>query len=83
MVDESLTKRPAWVREGAALYFSGGRADSADGETSRRSRSRGGCPDDDELLQPVSAGALSNAHARALACFARQVDDGRSWKDVK
>jgi stage II sporulation protein D len=83
MVDESLTKRPVWVREGAALYFSGGRADSADGETSRRSRSRGGCPDDDELLQPVSAGALGNAHARALACFARQVDDGRSWKDVK
>jgi stage II sporulation protein D len=83
MLDESLMRRPAWVREGAALYFSGGRADSADADVPLRQRSRAACPDDDELLQPVSAGALSNAHARALACFARQVGDGRSWKDVK
>ena len=38
---------------------------------------------DAELLQPVSAGALSTAFARALACFSRQVDGGRSWRDVK
>jgi SpoIID/LytB domain protein len=83
MVDESLTRRPAWVREGAALYYSDSRAEAADGEGSSRPRSRAACPDDGELLQPVSAGALSNAYARALACFARQVGDGRSWKDVK
>jgi hypothetical protein len=82
MIDEPLTKRAAWVREGAAIYFSGGRPDSSDDDP-LRPRSRGDCPDDSELLQPVSAGALSNAHARALACFARQAGDGRSWKDVK
>ena len=83
MVDEPLTKRPAWVREGAALYYADNRAEAADAEGSVRPRSRAACPDDGELLQPVSAGALSNAYARALACFARQVGDGRSWKDVK
>jgi SpoIID/LytB domain protein len=83
MVDESLTRRPAWVREGAALYYSGGGLGTDDSDSPVRSRSRATCPDDGELLQPVSAGALSNAHARALSCFARQVGDGRSWKDVK
>jgi stage II sporulation protein D len=74
MTDEPLAGRPAWVREGAALYFSGGRTDAAE---------RSMCPDDIELQQPTSAGALSNAYARALACFTRQVRNGRSWKDVK
>jgi hypothetical protein len=83
MIDEPLTTRPAWVREGAALYFSGDRPESLDNEAAFRPRSRVSCPDDSELLQPVSAGALSNAHTRALACFARQVGEGRSWKDVK
>src|SRR5262249_39944229 len=83
MIDESLTKGPAWVREGAALYYSGGGAGTDDSDPPVRSRSRAECPEDGELLQPVSAGALSNAHARALACFARRVGDGRSWKDVK
>ena len=83
MIDEPLTKRAAWVREGAAIYFSGGRPEASDDEGASRPRSRASCPDDGELLQPVSAGALSNAHARALACFARQAGDGRSWKDVK
>ena len=74
MTDEPLAGRPAWVREGAALYFSGGRTDAAE---------RSMCPDDIEFQQPTSAGALSNAYARALACFTRQVRNGRSWKDVK
>src|SRR5205823_419412 len=83
MIDEPLTKRPAWVREGAAMYFSGQRPDTA-GEDSRfRPRSRLSCPEDAELLQPISAGSLSNAHSRALACFARQAGDGKSWRDVK
>jgi SpoIID/LytB domain protein len=83
MIDETLTKRPVWVRDGAAIYFSGGRPEAGDDEASVRPRSRAGCPDDTELLQPVSAGALSNAHARALACFAREAGNGRSWKDIK
>ena len=40
-------------------------------------------PDDNELLHPVSVGALSNAYARARACFARQIAAGKSWRDVK
>jgi SpoIID/LytB domain protein len=81
MVDDALAKRPAWVREGAAIYFAEGKAEGGD----ERSRPRGrlACPDDSELNQPLSAGALSNAHARALACFARQAADGRAWRDVK
>ncbi|HUK37154.1 MAG TPA: SpoIID/LytB domain-containing protein, partial [Vicinamibacterales bacterium] len=83
MIDESLANRPAWVREGAAIYASGGRPEPAGSDSPFRPRSRLACPEDIELLQPVSAGALSNASARALACFARQAGDGRSWKDIK
>ena len=83
MIDEALVKRPAWVREGAALYFSGQRPDSAEAESRFKPRSRLSCPEDAELLQPISAGSLSNAHTRALACFARQAGDGRSWRDVR
>ena len=84
MIDEPLMKRPAWVREGAAMYFSGQRpGDTAADESSFRPRSRLSCPEDAELLQPVSAGSLSNAHTRALACFARQAGDGKPWREVK
>ena len=83
MIDEALRNRPAWVREGAAIYFAGDRPESAEAESKFRPRSRLSCPEDLDLLQPVSAGSLSNAHARALACFARQAGDGKSWRDVK
>jgi hypothetical protein len=83
MIDESLTKRPAWVREGAAMYFSGQRPDSPDAPSAFKPRSRLSCPEDVELMQPISAGSLSNAHTRALACFARQAGDGKPWRDVK
>lgn len=83
MVDEALMKRPAWVREGAAMYFSGQRPDAAEAGSAFKPRSRLSCPEDVELLQPVSAGSLSNAHTRALACFARQAGDGKSWREVK
>ena len=83
MIDEALRNRPAWVREGAAIYFAGDRPESAEAESKFRPRSRLSCPEDLDLLQPVSAGSLSNAHVRALACFARQAGDGKSWRDVK
>jgi SpoIID/LytB domain protein len=83
MIDEPLTKRPAWVREGAALYFSGAGTGTRPEESKFQPRSRLSCPDDVELLQPVSAGSLNNAHTRALACFARQAGDGKAWRDVK
>jgi hypothetical protein len=31
----------------------------------------------------VSVGALSNAYARARACFAKQIQSGRAWRDVR
>jgi stage II sporulation protein D len=83
MVDEVLSKKPAWVRDGAALYYAGSRPESQQDESKFKPRGRLSCPEDAELLQPVSAGALSNAHSRALACFARQAGDGRPWRDVK
>jgi SpoIID/LytB domain protein len=76
IVDGPLADRPAWVREGAALFYtnpSGGSPLSG----------HVACPTDAELERPVSAGALSNAYARARACFARQIEAGRTWKDVR
>jgi SpoIID/LytB domain protein len=76
MVDVPLKDRPAWVREGASLYYS-------DPKPTASTQGRPQCPTDIELIQPVSAGALSNAFARAKACFARQIGSGRSWRDVR
>jgi SpoIID/LytB domain protein len=85
MTDGVLGNRPRWVREGAAIYFAGEQV--IPGETPQRPAfkpaPRAACPDDNELLRPVSVGALSNAYARARACFARQIQGGRSWKDVR
>jgi len=77
----SLTQRAEWVREGAALFFADAMSPGLiDVPSSGR---RAACPDDGELLRPVSAGALSNAYARARTCFARQIASGRSWRDVR
>lgn len=77
MVDAPLRDRPQWVRDGAALYF----ADPAGGAAVPGGRVS--CPTDSELRQPVSAGALSSAYARARACFAKQIAAGRRWRDVR
>jgi stage II sporulation protein D len=79
MTDAALANRPVWVREGAAIYFAGERLS----RPGVRADVRGRCPDESELLEPTSAGALSNAYARARACFARQIVAGRSWRDVR
>jgi hypothetical protein len=85
MTDAALATRPLWVREGAAIYFTG--EQTIPGEPRQRPafkpEPRASCPDDNELRQPVSVGALSNAYARARACFARQLAAGRSWRDVR
>jgi SpoIID/LytB domain protein len=83
MTSGPLAGRPQWVREGAALYFSGARSGSTPLVSRAVSLPRTSCPDDHELLQPVSVGALTNAYARAEACFARQLGLGKSWRDVK
>jgi len=85
MADAALGKRPVWVREGAAIYFAG--EPMIPGEPQQRPafkpEPRPSCPDDNELLHPVSVGALSNAYARARTCFAKQIQSGRSWRDVR
>jgi len=85
MTDATLARRPAWVREGAAIYFAG--EQPIPGERQQRPafkpQPHASCPDDNELLRPVSVGALSNAYARARACFAKQIQAGKSWRDVK
>ena len=85
MADAALGKRPVWVREGAAIYFAG--EQMIPGEPQQRPaftpKPRQSCPDDNELLHPVSVGALSNAYARARACFAKQIQAGRTWRDVR
>jgi len=76
LLDGALSKRPMWVREGAAAYFSSPPA-------SRPAPSRVTCPKDSELLRPVSAGAQREAYARAEACFARAMADGKRWDQIK
>jgi len=84
MADAVLSGRPAWVREGAAIFFAG--EQPIPGETRQRPAfappPRASCPDDNDLLRPVSVGALSNAYARARSCFAKQIAAGKSWRDV-
>jgi hypothetical protein len=74
IADTLLTGRPAWVREGAAVHF-------ADGTSGPAMKSP--CPQDEELLRPLSAGALGDAYARARACFERQLAGGRQWREVR
>jgi hypothetical protein len=85
MADSALGNRPAWVREGAAIYFAG--EPLIPGEPRQRPafrpEPRASCHDDNELLHPVSVGALSNAYARARACFAKQIQSGRTWRDIR
>jgi SpoIID/LytB domain protein len=77
LLDAALAKRPMWVREGAAAYFA--TPDSARPGKAARVE----CPGDVELLRPVSAGAQRDAYARAEACFARAIADGKRWDQIR
>lgn len=84
MIDAALSSRAAWVREGAAIHFAGGQpVPDPPQRPAFRPEPRASCPAANELLQPVSVGALSNAYARARACFVKQLESGKSWRDVK
>lgn len=74
MADSELPGTPAWVREGASIYF----ADPAPS-----GGARGVCPQDSELQNPVSLGALGDAFGRARGCFERQLSGGRDWRAVR
>ena len=83
LTEPALAGRPLWVREGAALYFAG--ESSSQGDAPRRSsaRARLPCPADRDLQQPVSPGALSTAYTQAAACFARQIESGKKWSEIR
>jgi stage II sporulation protein D (peptidoglycan lytic transglycosylase) len=84
MVDRLLDTRPAWVREGAAIYFAGGPAFAAEPQRPAFKPDRNGsCPTDAELERPASVGALADAYARARECFAKQIAAGKRWRDVR
>jgi SpoIID/LytB domain protein len=83
LADDVLAARPAWVREGAAIYFAGERPIPGGPAVRPRTNLEGGCPGDGELLQPISIGALADAYARARVCFERQLANGKRWRDVK
>jgi SpoIID/LytB domain protein len=75
MTASALQSRPLWIREGVAGFFADPQAPIPE--------TRPTCPTDVEIARPVSAGALSDAYARARACVARQIAGGRSWRDVR
>jgi len=85
MTDAVYDRRPQWVREGAATYFAGAKPTPGEARPRPgfRPEPRGSCPSDNELTRPVSVGALSNAYTRARDCFAKQIQAGKSWRDVK
>jgi SpoIID/LytB domain protein len=84
LTSAALSGRPLWVREGAASYFAGEHTTGPDTPALRAApQPRLSCPTDDELLRPVSPGALSLAYTRATACFAKQIAGGKKWTEVK
>ena len=83
VADAALAGRPAWVREGAAIYFAGERAVPGSESARPLGGRRVSCPGDAELSRPASPGALSNAYARAGACFAKQIGAGKKWMEIR
>jgi SpoIID/LytB domain protein len=75
LLDGALAKRPMWVREGAAAYY------ARPQPLTRPDRVE--CPSDAELSRPVSAGAQREAYARAEACFARGIAEGKRWDQIR
>ena len=76
LVAGPLAGRPAWVRIGAARYFS-------DPPAAPPASSRTRCPSDAELLLAVSAPAQREAELRAEACFARELAKTGDWRLVR
>jgi stage II sporulation protein D len=76
LVAGPLAGRPAWVRVGAARYFS-------DRPAASPADSRTRCPSDAELLLAISATAQREAELRSEACFAREVAKTGDWRLVR
>jgi hypothetical protein len=84
LLDASLTGKPLWVREGAALHFAGAGAWAAsDPEPGARGPTpEAACPTDPELRRSTSQEAQRIAYAGAEACFRRQLAAGVPWRQI-
>jgi len=74
LVAPALGDRHAWVRVGAARYFTGGE---------RQADGRARCPADADLTAAVSAASQREAESRAEACFAQAVQRGTDWREIR
>ena len=74
LVSPSFDGRDAWVRVGAARYFTGGER-PADGRIR--------CPADADLTASVSAAAQREAESRAEACFAQAIGREGDWREIR
>ena len=74
LVAPTLGDRHAWVRVGAARYFTGGE---------RPAEGRIRCPSDADLTAAVSAAAQREAESRAEACFAQAIARVGDWREIR
>jgi hypothetical protein len=77
LLDQHLRDRPLWVREGAALHFSGEAAlmrQAAAAET--------GCPGDRNLLDAPDLKEMQRLYAASSACFERALAAAGSWQGI-
>jgi hypothetical protein len=74
LVTPAFGDRHAWVRVGAARYFTAGEP-AADG--------RPRCPADADLTAAVSAAAQREAEARAEACFSHAMAREGDWREIR
>jgi hypothetical protein len=77
VVTPYLTKAPAWVRVGAALFYTAPLTAPAPEPTRVR------CPSDAEVLRPVSGGAQREALLRAERCVRREIARGRALTSLR
>ena len=73
-----LREAPAWVRVGAALFYT-----APDGAADAGGAARVTCPTDSELLRPVSGGAQREAMVRAERCVRREIARGRRLTELR
>ena len=76
MVSPVFADRPAWVRVGAARYFSTPTPAAAPSRDVT-------CPANAELTMALSASAQRDAESRAERCFARALARTGNWRDVR
>jgi SpoIID/LytB domain protein len=74
LVTPSFDGRHAWVRVGAARYFTG---------AERPFDGRVRCPADEDLTASVSAAAQREAESRAEACFAQAMRRAGDWREIR